>query len=166
MTAVLAPTPGGQHAKEPWPSGRSPPARRFQGLLHRVARGMAVSVTTTVLSLAILMALTLNVPVGAGWANAVAWGVGTVASYRLNRRWVWAERTGDDALRQVVPFWLLPLGGLLVSTVAVRPSVGPLQSSSPFNRRIPRVAVNLTFLPSFSLAPGHGTGERAGLAGR
>ncbi len=166
MTAVLAPTPRGP-AREGTLAERALPSRPpVQGLLHRVARGMAVSVTTTVLSLAILMALTLNVPVGAGWANAVAWGVGTVASYRLNRRWVWAERTGDDALRQVVPFWLLPLGGLLVSTVAVRPSVGPLQSSSPFNRRIPRVAVNLTFLPSFSLAPGHGTGERAGLAGR
>ena len=87
--------------------------------LVRVVRCLCVSVGTTVLSAAVLVALALGFGVSAGVANVVAVCCGIVPSYVANRRWVW-NRPGHGSLaREVLPFWALSLTGLAVSTVAV-----------------------------------------------
>jgi putative flippase GtrA len=88
-------------------------------LLVRMSRCMAVSVFTTLLSLAVFLSL-LNVMDVTAWkANVVATAVGTVPSYLLNRRWVWGRTGSGDLRREIVPFWALSFTGLVVSTVVV-----------------------------------------------
>jgi putative flippase GtrA len=93
--------------------------RGADGLLQRVARCFSVSVLTTLLSLVTLAALSAGAGVTAWLANVLATGLGTVVSYRLNRRWVWARHDHSDWWREVVPFWLLSFAGLALSTLSV-----------------------------------------------
>jgi len=89
-------------------------------LAQRVARCFSVSVGTTLLSAAILVALTLGAGVPAGAANVIAVCCGIGPSYVANRRWVWPRLAGNgNGAREVVAFWALSLAGLVASTFAV-----------------------------------------------
>jgi putative flippase GtrA len=52
-------------------------------------------------------------------ANISAWAVGSGPAYMLNRHWVWQQSGSHSLHREVIPFWIIALVGLLVSTVAV-----------------------------------------------
>ena len=57
-----------------------------------------------------------------GWngalANFVAVSVSTVPGYFLAKYWVWQQRAGQgSARREALPFWVLNLAGLALSTV-------------------------------------------------
>ena len=88
-------------------------------LVQRIARCLSVSVGTTLLSAAVLVALTLGAGVPAGMSNVIAVCCGIVPSYLANRHWVWGRTGPSDMLREVAPFWLLSLTGLAGSTGAV-----------------------------------------------
>ena len=93
--------------------------------LVRIVRCLCVSVGTTMLSAAVLLALALGFHVPAGIANVLAVCCGIAPSYVANRRWVW-NRAGHGSLtREVVPFWVLSLTGLAVSTVVVARAASP-----------------------------------------
>jgi putative flippase GtrA len=92
-------------------------ARR--ALVQRMSRCLVVSVGTTLLSAAVLVALALGAGVPAGSANVIAVGCGIAPSYLANRHWVWGRSGRGDFSREVVPFWLLSLAGLVASTIAV-----------------------------------------------
>jgi putative flippase GtrA len=81
---------------------------------------MAVSLVSVVVGQAAL-GLTFGV---FGWdarsANLFAFAVGAVPSYWLNRRWTWGKHGRSHVLREIVPFCLLALAGLALSTWAVR----------------------------------------------
>jgi putative flippase GtrA len=89
---------------------------------HRVAQWFrygTVSLVATATSLTVLGVLVSTTGVPAALANVIATAVGTVPSFELNRRWVW-RRTGRRSVRaEVLPFWLLSLAGLALSTLAV-----------------------------------------------
>ncbi|MGH9183694.1 MAG: GtrA family protein [Acidimicrobiales bacterium] len=81
---------------------------------YSIVSAVAVVVTQVVL-------ITTN---GAlGWpavvANLAAVSAGCVPSYTLNRYWVWGKRGPNHLWREVVPFWVLALLGLAVSTLLV-----------------------------------------------
>jgi len=88
-------------------------------VVGRLSRCLVVSVGTTLLSAAVLVALALGAGVPAGTANVIAVCCGIAPSYFANRNWVWGRSGKSDVAREVVPFWLLSLGGLVASTVAV-----------------------------------------------
>ena len=88
-------------------------------LVQRIARCLSVSVGTTLLSAALLIALTLGAGVPAGMSNVIAVCCGIVPSYLANRHWVWGRTGRSSMLHEVAPFWLLSLAGLAGSTVAV-----------------------------------------------
>jgi len=92
---------------------------RADRLSGRVARCLSVSVLTTGISLTTLAVLTAGFAMTAWVANVVATALGTLVSYRLNRRWVWRRRDPSDPWREVLPFWVLSFAGLLASTVLV-----------------------------------------------
>jgi putative flippase GtrA len=92
---------------------------RRRATLGRVLRCFAVSVGTTVLSLTVLVLLAVVGRVPAGTANVIAVCCGIFPSYFLNRRYVWQRRGRHRVMRELVPFWVLNLVGLALSTLAV-----------------------------------------------
>jgi putative flippase GtrA len=87
--------------------------------VRRFVRYGSVSAISTATSLSILGLL-----VALGWpavmANVLATVVGTVPSFELNRRWVWSRRTTRRSwVHHVLPYGLLSLAGLVLSTLAV-----------------------------------------------
>jgi putative flippase GtrA len=80
---------------------------------------LTVSVGTTLLSAVVLVALVVGAGVPAGTANVIAVCCGIVPSYLGNRRWTWGRSGRGSVAREVVPFWVLSLAGLLLSTVTV-----------------------------------------------
>jgi putative flippase GtrA len=83
---------------------------------RQAGRYLVVSVwNTAVHQLTLLVAYS-----GLGWSggrsNVAAACVAAVPAYFLTRAWVW-KRSGRHSLgREVLPFWLLALAGLVVST--------------------------------------------------
>lgn len=99
-------------------------------LVERLACSLGVSVATTALSNAILVALAVGLGVAADASNAIGVVCGIPLSYLGNRRWVW-RRTGRGALtREILPFWIMCLLGLAASTAVVG-RVGALTSALP-----------------------------------
>ena len=52
-------------------------------------------------------------------SNFVAVTIGCIPSYTLNRAWVWGKRGRSHWAREVLPFWIMALIGLVFSTVLV-----------------------------------------------
>jgi putative flippase GtrA len=97
--------------------GIASPSRR--AVLRRLIRYGSVSAISTATSLVVLGLLVGLASFPAIWANVIAPSIGTVPSFELNRRWVWAQRGRRSLLGQAAPFVLLSFAGLLTSTVAV-----------------------------------------------
>ena len=115
-------------------------------LVQRLARCFSVSVGTTLLSAAVLVALSLGAGVAAGIANVIAVGCGIVPSYLANRHWGW-QRSGRGALtREVLPFWTLALAGLATSTLAVAWTARMTAGWPDSTRAIALPAANLAVL--------------------
>jgi putative flippase GtrA len=88
-------------------------------VVRRMSRCLVVSVGTTLLSAAVLVALAMGAGVPAGSANVIAVCCGIAPSYFANRHWVWGRSGRSDLLREIAPFWLLSLAGLVASTLFV-----------------------------------------------
>ena len=52
-------------------------------------------------------------------ANALAVTLAAIPGYLLNRSWVWQKTDAHNLTREVLPFWVLNLLGLVLSTLAV-----------------------------------------------
>ena len=120
-------------------------------LVQRMARCLVVSVGTTLLSAAILVALAVGAGVPAGPSNAIAVVCGIVPSYLGNRRWVWRRAGRGDFRREVVPFWTLALAGLLLSTLAVSAVASAVAAWSAPARAIALPLANLSVFGSLWL---------------
>jgi putative flippase GtrA len=94
-------------------------AARLRSLAPKLVRYAAVSGVATGTSLTVLGCLVATGVLGASWANVVAVAVGTVPSFELNRRWVWGKRGERSIVAEVIPFCILSLAGLCLSTLAV-----------------------------------------------
>lgn len=101
------------------PSFDRPVLRRLRLRAAQLLRYCAVSAVSTTTSLIVLGVLVATRAVTAGWANVIATAVGTVPSFELNRRWVWARSGRPSIARQVAPFVALAFAGLALSTVSV-----------------------------------------------
>jgi putative flippase GtrA len=79
-------------------------------LLARLTRYAAVSGVSTSVTLSLLGVMIYTRALSAGWANVVATAVGTIPSFELNRRWVWAKPGRRSVMKEVVPFCALSTG--------------------------------------------------------
>jgi putative flippase GtrA len=95
----------------------APPSRR--ATLRQFVRYGSVSAISTVTALSVLGVLVGVLGWPATWSNVVATAIGTIPSFELNRRWVWAVGGRRSILRQAVPYAALSFTGLVVSTFAV-----------------------------------------------
>jgi putative flippase GtrA len=128
-------------AREVEPALRPPLAHP---LVQRVTRCLSVSVGTTALSAAVLVALTLGAGVPAGMSNVIAVCCGIVPSYFANRRWVWGKSGRSSLRHEVAPFWVLSLAGLVASTVAVSSVASVTASWTPTARAVLLPLANLS----------------------
>ena len=115
-------------------------------LVQRMSRCLVVSVGTTLLSAAVLVALALGAGVSAGSANVIAVCCGIAPSYFANRHWVWGRSGRGDLVREIVPFWLLSIAGLVASTIAVSVVASAVASWSTSARAMALPLANLSVL--------------------
>jgi putative flippase GtrA len=58
---------------------------------------------------------------GFGWngavANIVAVTISTIPGYYLSKYWVWHHQGNSSVAREALPFWILNLAGLVLSTI-------------------------------------------------
>ena len=92
--------------------------------MRRLSRYAAVSAISTSVTLSLLGVLVYTKALSPGWANVVATAAGTVPSFELNRRWVWAKKTKRSLVKEVAPFCALSFTGLGLSTLAVKLAAG------------------------------------------
>jgi putative flippase GtrA len=92
---------------------------RWRATALRMGRSMCVSVGTSALSATVLAVLAVGFGMAAGTANVLATICGIGPSYAYNRRWAWRRTGRGDLWREVVPFWVLSLSGLVLSTAVV-----------------------------------------------
>ncbi len=92
---------------------------RFEAHWPRLMRYSGVSVVGVVLGQTILR-LCYDL---LGWSglvsNLVAFIIANIPVYHLNRMWVWDRNGPSNWTREVLPFWLVSLAGLALSSLTV-----------------------------------------------
>lgn len=85
-----------------------------KGLKYAAVSAASITITEAVLAFAFGVL---------GWearvANLAAFVFGGIPAYVLNRHWTWRRTGRSHLVREVLPFWILALLGLGLSTLAV-----------------------------------------------
>ncbi len=98
-----------------------------------LARYLLVSMFNIAAHQSVLFVLNKVMGWPGGWANACAALLVSIPAYFLSRNWVW-EVDGDHDLRsQVVPFWIITIVGLVVSTAFAAAAEGAFGNGLPVN---------------------------------
>ncbi len=97
---------------------------------RRFVRYGSVSAISTVTCLAVLGISGGILGLPAIWSNVLATTVATVPSFELNKRWMWAQRKKRSIRNQAIPYFLLSLVGLIISTIAVHVASDATSSST------------------------------------
>jgi putative flippase GtrA len=136
-------------AEKPWMPVVDPEAvsSSRRALVRRFIRYGSVSAISTVIGLTVLGILVGGFSFPAIWANVIATALGTVPSFALNRRWVWAAHDGQRSLRrQAIPYAICSFAGLVLSTIAVHVAADTARHSPRFTHT---VAVELAAIASY-----------------
>lgn len=97
----------------------APPRPAETTTLQKLFRYGAVSLVATPIGLGLLTLFHNGFGWGASFSNFLAVSISSIPSYILNRQWVW-QQDGVVSIRyEVVPFWLMAVLGLVVSTFLV-----------------------------------------------
>lgn len=109
----------------------------LSSLLDRVTGGRGVlalrysmvSVVGVVVTQAVLVLMVGILDVDPTWSNVTAVSVAAVPAFVLNKRWVWSRDGKVSVRREVLPFWVFTLAGLLLSTLLVTLAKGISEST-------------------------------------
>lgn len=85
----------------------------------KMIRYCGLSVFNVLMGQSLLLFFLKVVDLSAIPANVSAVAVGTLPSYLLARKYVWAKTGKHSFTKEVLPFWTLNVLGLIMSTVAV-----------------------------------------------
>ena len=91
------------------------PVRTWYGTEHgrKMVRYSMVSVVAVpVGEIGILIGLVVF-GMSAGWAGLFGNACGSVPSYYLNRTWVWGKNGRSHLMKEIVPFWIITVIGVL-----------------------------------------------------
>lgn len=78
-----------------------------------------------------VMVSVVNVVVGAGllfllqkwmrptFANIISVAIGAIPAYYMSRAWVWGKRGKSHWKKEVLPFWIFTVSGLVMSTALI-----------------------------------------------
>jgi putative flippase GtrA len=120
--------------------------------VQRIAGSLAVGCGTTLLSMSILVVLTASGLLAPAPANLVAVVAGIGPSFFLQRRFVWRQPGRGSLGRQVVPFWVMSIAALVLSTAAVGLAGQLAAGFAPLARSAVLVVTNLLVFGSLWLA--------------
>lgn len=93
------------------------PARRIG--LAKLAKYTGASIAGVIIGQSTLFVFSAILDWSPGWSNFMAATLGAVPNYTINRYWTWNKRGKNHLWREVMPFWLLTLAGLGMSTLMV-----------------------------------------------
>jgi putative flippase GtrA len=135
-------------AERPWLPAVDPEtvSSSRRALVWRFIRCGSVSAISTTIGLVVLGILVGGFSFPAIWANVIATAIGTVPSFELNRRWVWAHNGQRSIGRQAVPYAICSFAGLVISTNAVHLASDATRHSARFSHT---AAVELAVLGSY-----------------
>lgn len=89
----------------------------LRGALPRIFGRYAIgSVVAGVVSEVTLLTLYGLKLLGPSAASVAAWALGAVVNYVLNRSWAWKVRGRPKPLRELLPYWLTAVAGLLIAS--------------------------------------------------
>ena len=96
-------------------------------LLDRVTRGRGelaikysmVSVVGVTITQTLLVVFVGILDLDPTWSNVAAVSLTALPVFILNKRWVWSHDGKISFRREVLPFWVFTLAGLLLSTLMV-----------------------------------------------
>jgi putative flippase GtrA len=97
-------------------------AREYTRSAHfrRFLRYSSVSAVSTSVSLGGLYLFFRVLHVGTATdCNLLATAIASIPAYYLNRTWAWGKSGRSHVLREVVPFWIVTILGVVLSTTAV-----------------------------------------------
>lgn len=97
-------------------------AREYVRSAHfrRFLRYSSVSVVSTTISLSGLYIFFRVLHIGTATdSNLLATAIASVPAYYLNRTWAWGKSGRSHVFREVVPFWIITILGVVLSTTAV-----------------------------------------------
>ena len=107
----------------------TPTGRRIDGRLERrighrpavfkLVKYSAASVAGVVTSVIVLNVCLLVIDLDAVTSNIIAVTAGSVPNYLINRAWTFGKRDSHSFTREILPFWLMAVLGLILSTFAV-----------------------------------------------
>src|SRR5579872_5825246 len=87
----------------------------------KLLRYSGVSVVSTVFSLGLLFFFFNIIKLASATeSNLLATSIASVPSYYLNRTWAWGKTGRSHLMREVVPFWVIAIVSIILSSAAVR----------------------------------------------
>ena len=86
----------------------------------KLLRYGTISVVSTAISLSGLFLFYRILSLSPGWSNIWATVIATIPYYYLNRMWVFKRRGRSHLTKEIIPFWVIAFGSLILSTLAVR----------------------------------------------
>ncbi|MDA0633674.1 GtrA family protein [Nonomuraea sp. MCN248] len=91
--------------------------RLLRGAVPRIFGRYAIgSVVAGVVSEVTLLTVYGLGLLSASAASVVAWGLGAIVNYVLNRSWAWKVRGRPKPLRELLPYWLTAVAGLGIAS--------------------------------------------------
>jgi putative flippase GtrA len=95
-------------------------------LALRYSMVSVIGVTITQVELFVMVGL---LDLDATWSNVVAVSLCSIPVFILNKRWVWSHDGKLSFRREILPFWVFTLAGLLLSTILVTIAKGMSDST-------------------------------------
>jgi putative flippase GtrA len=95
--------------------------RRLRGrpALYKLLKYSAASLSGVVSSVITLNLCLLVLDLGAVTSNIIAVTAGSIPNYLINRAWTFSKFGTHSFTREILPFWLMAVLGLVLSTFAV-----------------------------------------------
>ena len=119
-------------------AGSSGLARLIEEHGAKALRYCGVSVVNVITGLSTLAFCLVVLDMSPVASNIAAWMVSTVPAYLLSRYWVWQQSGANSVKAEIVPFWILAVVGLAISSTAI------WIAQSFTDRTLVLLAVNLT----------------------
>lgn len=87
--------------------------------IAKLAKYSTASVSGVVTTQIVLAVCLVLIGIGAVTSNVIAVTAGAIPNYLINRAWTFNKRGAHSFTREVLPFWLMAVLGLVLSTIAV-----------------------------------------------